>query len=710
MTPRSPDDPAAMAFLDARFGSSFRSVGMPVDPTDASAGQGWLQAVRDTAGWSVLSVEAKGTGDAARRDQRIVLRDVGLIDAVKHIHGWESLRRDRGEMPAPDASATALGFRHIDMFLAREGLVLDENGEPQRLHASGEFVAAPGNFAEADIARAARNALPAGAVVADAPVPAPSTDSGDGPFRAFDGQDAATGDLRPGDALHARLWIAQRLGTDSAEAISGLAAAERLSHVHSPADLAQIYIRALAVDAPEAAGVARDMGASVAAFGALPDAHQRAAFPDDTVERLALPENRGDVELLLQEGLPPGSPVVQRLMHEAARIGSIGTVDMLAPLVPKPWLENEKLTYLAIERPAVLQSLMREGMLQGNVRNNFAVHAMCRRTDDASLRVALAEGLKLPGGKDLLDHAIHYGAEDNVLAMIEDGALERLSIGHDRSNMMVSAAAKGMDRATARMLELYPDMPKDVVGESLYRGAVSGNMPLTLQRLLETERNHPAVAQYVLTDGAPEVVDTMLSPLRRAFGAGVQRLGYMEKAALFKPERADAVRKVMEANDVAATLLLERMTEDRRGCAVKTAVSMGDPALLERVLLYGRRIDPADTGNQGTALHELARQDDPRLAAVLLPTVAPEHLDATDHLGETAAMRAASQGNSAVLQQLKDAGADMSLADNRGWTVRDHARAFDKDRPAVARAAEAVAEVVTAPARSFSRFNLFRRR
>lgn len=384
-----------------------------------------------------------------------------------------------------------------------------------------------------------------------------------------------------------------------------------------------------------------------------------------------------------------------------------------SPRVSSDGFAEHALVRRALDNPRLMGELVREGARldkfnlpaesAARINGISPLELLVRGDKIATLDAALEAGMVPPGW--MLRDAIDFRATACADRLVTATGFERFS-DHYRTEMLQAAARNGMDSLCDRMLTLSPDLSSAFSSPAFLEAVASGDMPRTLDRVLASDAPRKPIAKAMLLHGTDAAMDTAAVPLRRSFGPALDSFKWDENAILCSRTRARAVLKAMEGNDIDATLLLERMAQQGGGCAVRTAVAMGDRPLLERVLYQGRRMDA--TPGTDTAMHMLASHGNPALAATLLATLSPDQLNVQNAAGQTPSMLAARTGKAAVLAQLGAAGADFDLQDKNGLTVADYASL--QGDATVAAALSPVAQAAVPAMNMLQRLNPFRGR
>lgn len=608
--PVLPPDPVLPG---TQHGHAFRSCAFADDAVQ------WRAAVFEAdKGWSVFTLTERG-GVADRQQQRVAER-LSLADAVRHVAGWEALQRAEGQ--APVAAAEALGFQHIALFLAREGLVAEAGGALHRIDPASGTVLAEGQFAAADIALAQRHALPAGSA-------------------------------RPLGDLAARYRPLIALPQDDSWGLSGFRGGAAVVE----------FMTAIA-DVPNAdlAGRLLQRGLDLNHADLAVGGQHR--LRDATLRHLGSAAGVPAVELLLELGLNPRSPHALLILTYALASGSAETVGLLAPRVG-PLLQTMPVGNDALQHPAILQQLLRAGLSLDSVQDGLSHwQRLCAQPSDAGLQTALICGAVPPAeGPNLLVHAIESGASACARRLLLSGYADRRGEAGWLEAMRAAIARPAEDLAVLGVT-LRRDLAPQLADPALLQRIVTAPMPALIETLRGVEPVEDALCTAALRHGTAEALDAAIR-CGMVVGTLLNRDPALV-AHMLTPERAAATAACIAYPEMAGRALFAALAEAGGGDPLRHAAAVGSPALaagLRRLYTPQRPQPGADS-----ALHLAAGRGPAALLAAVLGEGEVERslLDAQGPRGATALHLAVRRRDRESVQLLLARGARVDIADDAG--------------------------------------------
>lgn len=695
------------ADLQAAHGSSFQTQVLPLH--DGEAGSMWRRAFRKDDRWAVMEVVRRpGSGDDSRH-QQIAIEHCSFSQAVQHLLGWEALQMAEGLQPVAGGDAAALGFRHVRLFLAREGLVPDDAGMPRRYDAEADAVEARGSFRESDIAAARRFALPrrlsAAAPVELAAVRPASPlldyslirkDGSVDPAPANAHKDRIDNWVANEKKEYALNWLMERANTEEPQALGALIAGDRMGHHYSGFELAHIVLRALAVKAPQLAALALHMGADFQSLASragedvkLGDGYS-AYNASSTWYSLGSKGKSEAVELLLELGLPPQSRTAREIFSTALRNGITETAMLLAPHMDLlRCVDRTALDSITGSAP-LLQVMLQHGLpLEDMIRGRHrcsAAHYLAAQLDDSPLAVAIGAGLDLPvpadGTPSLIAHAVRHGATGcarRLLVGTYVDALGDATLGRD----LVQALDQGNDTVAALILDMRPAAAAALEDYTVLAKAAALPPGQVFQRFGTDPRWAEPFAAALLAHGSAEALRTAFATGTPPAAAVFARAPDAVARALVASGREDCAAAAIAAGGIAQEATLAALAAEAHGCVLAATAARGSLTLVQAVAGAVPRLLPEGD----TALHRLAGDGSAELLGAALHRLPQHSLDMPRQSdGATALILATRAGKLDAVTLLRDAGADLALRDKAGRSARDYALLLGDE--AVAKAVE----------------------
>lgn len=647
----------ADAALEPVHGTLFQSAILPL--ADGEDGRMWRTAVREAAGWRVVETVQR-TGDAAERVQTAVLDRQDFSQAVRQVLGWEGLQRAQGLAPVPEGDASALGYRHVARFLAREGLVCDDGGFPRRFDLASDRVEGTGRFSEADIAAARAHALPLGlghGLGTRAQPATPLLDfsivRSDGTLdpKQIEGHESSVriwiGDRDSEGALN---WMLEKLSSRPSEVLAGLLSAPVYGHSYTPRDLASLCVAALAHSEPRIAAAALHLGAALPTMGLVPiersDDGGRALR--NAIYRLGNPDMTEAVALLLDLGLPANSRFGEKLLQRAIDARSPATVDMLAARLDEKTLMRACASEAGdiLANPAVMQVLLRRGLPEAALhsRAGTLLECLAEAGNEAGLAVALASGVNF--------HAPGKGARSLVGLTLLGGhapaARRLLAAGYTRLLTPAQLAADfklAVDRhseVAPLLLDLHPALSAQMDNPVLLAAMAAGQPGPLLQRVLARRELELPLCDALLRAGSP---DSLAAGLERHLGFAVAMAldpaGIGE--ALLRPDRREVPLLLLRHGGAIANAVADAMALRGDGCAIRCAVALGSAELVTALRRHGVEMAATEAGTP-SALHDAVRAAPVEVIAAVADGLLPWQLDARDGSEATPLILAARNG------------------------------------------------------------------